>query len=60
MLALMHLTISVAAPSIAAAIAWLMVRAGTSKGMLAVRVPVRCAACGRRRGRRGCSCADVS
>jgi hypothetical protein len=57
----MHLTVQGATPSIAAAIAaWLMVRAGTSKGMIAVRVPVRCAACGRRRVRRGCSCTDVS
>jgi len=57
----MHLTVQGAVPSIAAAIAaWLMVRAGTSKGLLAVRAPARYAACGRRRVRRGCSCTDVS
>jgi hypothetical protein len=57
----MHLTIQGATPSIGAAIAaWLMVRAGTSKGMLAVRAPSRCAACGRRRTRRGCDCTNVS
>jgi hypothetical protein len=57
----MHLTVQGATPSIAAAIgAWLIVRGGTSKGMLAVRVPVRSAACGRRRVRRDCSCTGVS
>jgi hypothetical protein len=56
-----QLTIQHTTPAIAAAIAgWLMVRAGASKGMLAVRVLSRCAACGRRRNRRGCDCTDLS
>jgi hypothetical protein len=57
----MHLTTAQTAPAIAAAVAgWLMVRAGVTKGMVAVRTPSRCAACGRRRTRRGCDCTDVS
>jgi hypothetical protein len=57
----MHLTIQQTTPTIAAAIAgWLMVRAGASKKMIALRTPSRCAACGRRRTRRGCDCTDVS
>jgi hypothetical protein len=44
-------------PAIAAAIAgWLMVRAGTSKRLLTLRTPARCAACGRRRTARRCDC----
>jgi hypothetical protein len=57
----MHLTIDQVTPSIAAAVAgWLMVRAGAGKGMIALRAPSRCAACGRRRTRRGCECTDAS
>jgi len=48
-----------ATPAIAAAAAgWLMVRAGVAKGMVTVRTPSRCAACGRRRTRNGCRCTD--
>jgi hypothetical protein len=44
-------------PAIAAAVAgWLMVRAGTSKRLLTLRTPPRCAACGRRRPANGCHC----
>ena len=44
-------------PVIAAAIAGcLMVRAGTSKRLLSLRTPARCAACGRRRTARRCDC----
>lgn len=57
----MHLTINQMTPSIAAAVAgWLMVRAGAGKGMIALRAPSRCAACGRRRVRRGCDCTNAS
>jgi len=58
---LMHLTMAQTAPAIVAAVAgWLMVRAGAAKRMVAVRTPSRCAACGRRRTRRGCDCTNVS
>jgi hypothetical protein len=55
----MHLSIgqAMAATSTAAA-AWLMVRAGVAKGMVALRTPSRCAACGKRRNSRGCRCTD--
>jgi hypothetical protein len=57
----MQLTMQQTTPAMVAAIAgWLMVRAGTGKNMLALRAPSRCAACGRRRNRRGCDCTDVS
>jgi hypothetical protein len=53
----MLLAIQQTTPALAVALAgWLMVRAGASKRMLALRTPARCAACGRRRTRRGCSC----
>jgi hypothetical protein len=57
----MHLTLAHVLPSASAAVAaWLMVRAGAAKGMLVVRAPSRCAACGRRRtgGRCGCTGKD--
>jgi hypothetical protein len=57
----MHLTMQQVTPTMVAAIAgWLMVRAGAGKKMIALRTPSRCAACGRRRTRRGCDCTDVS
>jgi hypothetical protein len=53
----MHMTLGQSSTAIsAAAAAWLMIRAGTAKKMLVVRTPSRCASCGRRRTRRGCSC----
>jgi hypothetical protein len=56
----MNLTIHQTTSAIAAVVAgWLMVRAGATTGMVALRTPVRCAACGRRRGLRGCRCTDV-
>ena len=56
--AVMHLTLaqSFAAISTAAA-GWLMVRAGTAKGALTVKVADRCAACGRKRRGGLCACA---
>ena len=54
----MHLTRAQLLPlALAAVAAWLMVRAVAAKGMLVVRAPSRCAACGRRRtgGRCGCT-----
>jgi hypothetical protein len=55
----MHMTIgqAVAATSTAAA-AWLMVRAGAAKGMVTLRTPARCAACGKRRNGNACRCMD--
>ena len=55
----MHFTIaqSFAAVSTGGA-AWLMVRAGAAKGMLKIKAPERCAACGRRRAGRACRCLD--
>ncbi len=55
----MHLTIgrAIAATSTAAA-AWLMMRAGAAKGMVTLRTPSRCAACGKRRNNRACRCTD--
>ncbi len=57
----MHLTLAQLLPSASAAVAaWLMVRAGAAKGMLVVRAPSRCAACGRRRTRGRCDCTEES
>ncbi len=57
----MHLTLAQLLPSASAAVAaWLMVRAGAAKGMLVVRAPSRCAACGRRRTRGRCGCTEKS
>jgi hypothetical protein len=53
------LTIQQTTPAIVAALAgWLMVRAGASKRMVALRTPPRCAACGRRRTKRTCDCTE--
>ena len=57
MASMIQLTSQQTMPAIAAAVAgWLMVRAATSKGLLTLRTPARCAACGRRRTARGCDC----
>jgi hypothetical protein len=57
MTSMIHLTSQQTMPAIAAAVAgWLMVRAGTSKRLLTLRTPARCAACGRRRTANGCHC----
>jgi hypothetical protein len=54
---MIHLTSQQTMPAIAAVVAgWLMVHAGTSKRLLTLRTPARCAACGRRRTGRGCDC----
>ena len=54
---MMHLTMQQAAPAAsAAAVAWLMVRMGAVKGMVALRAPSRCVACGRRRSGSRCRC----
>jgi hypothetical protein len=54
----MHLTLAQSFAGISTAAAgWLMVRAGTAKGALQVKVADRCAACGRRRRRGLCACA---
>ena len=53
----MHLSMQQMAPAAsAAAAAWLMVRMGAVKGMVTLRAPSRCAACGRRRAGHGCRC----
>ena len=55
MTSMIHFTSQQTMPAIAAAVAgWLMVRAGTSKRLLTLRTPARCAACGRRRTDSGC------
>jgi hypothetical protein len=57
MTSMIYFTSSQTMPVIAAAVAgWLMVRAGTSKRLLTLRTPARCAACGRRRTGRRCDC----
>jgi hypothetical protein len=57
MTSMIHFTSQQTMPAIAAAVAgWLMVHAGTSKRLLTLRTPARCAACGRRRSASGCSC----
>jgi hypothetical protein len=40
--------------------AWAIVRAGTAKGVLRAKSPIRCAACGRERVRGRCPCANDS
>jgi hypothetical protein len=37
---------------------WAIVRAGAAKGVLRVKAPARCAACGRQRARGRCLCTD--
>ena len=54
----MHMTLAPSFVGISTAAAGgLMVRAGTAKGALQVKVADRCAACGRRSRGRLCSCA---
>jgi hypothetical protein len=56
----MHFTLAQSIVGIStAAAAWLMVRAGTDKGMLTIRMPERCASCGRRRAGGRCPCTTV-
>jgi hypothetical protein len=45
-------------PLLAAFAGWFMVRAGVRKRLVSLRAPARCAASGRRRSARPCSCAD--
>jgi hypothetical protein len=40
--------------------AWAIVRAGAAKGVLRVKAPARCAACGRQKVWGRCPCSDVS
>jgi len=40
--------------------AWAIVRAGTAKGVLRAKSPIRCAACGRERVRGRCPCTNAS
>jgi hypothetical protein len=55
----MHLTIAQSFSAVStAAIAWLMVRLGASKGALQVKVADRCAACGRVRTKGRCPCSS--
>jgi hypothetical protein len=55
----MHLAIQQTAPALATVAAgWLMVRMGAAKGLIVLRAPSRCAACGRRRTRGHCRCND--
>jgi hypothetical protein len=54
-----HLTLGHSLALISTAgVAWLMVRLGLAKRRLELRVPVRCASCGRRLTGKTCSCAD--
>jgi hypothetical protein len=53
----MHLTSSGAFAAISTvSVGWLMIRAGSAKGLLRIRVENRCAACGRRRKHGRCPC----
>jgi hypothetical protein len=55
-----HFSIAQAAAWVAVAGgAWAIVRAGAAKGVLKVRSPVRCAACGRRRTWGRCPCTQA-
>ena len=38
--------------------AWAIVRAGSAKGVIKLKAPVRCAACGRQKVRGRCPCTD--
>jgi hypothetical protein len=38
--------------------AWAIVRAGAAKGVIKLKAPVRCAACGRQKIRGRCPCTD--
>ena len=52
-----HLTLGQVLPSLTAGVAAsLMVRLGAAEKQLVVRARPKCAACGRRRTRRGCGC----
>jgi hypothetical protein len=56
---MMHVTLSQTISWVAAGGgAWAIVRAGAAKGMLRVKAPARCAACGRQRARRRCPCTE--
>jgi hypothetical protein len=55
----MHLTLTQAVDWIAVGGgAWAIVRAGAAKGVLRVKAPARCAACGRQKVRSRCPCTD--
>jgi len=55
----MHLTMAHSFSIVStAAVAWLMVKLGASKGTLSVKAANRCAACGRKRTHGHCACDD--
>lgn len=55
----MHLTLAQAVGWVAVVgVSWAMVRAGAAKGVLRVKAPARCAACGRQKGWGLCPCTD--
>jgi hypothetical protein len=55
----MHVTLAQATAWVAAAGgAWAIVRAGAAKGVLKVKAPARCAACGRQQTWGRCPCTD--
>jgi hypothetical protein len=52
-----HLTLTQSLTAISTlASGWLMVRLGATKQALKIKMPARCAACGRRRTRERCPC----
>jgi hypothetical protein len=56
----MHYTLEQALATVSStAVLWLMVKLGSTRGMLSVRTPARCVSCGRRLGGRGCRCSDT-
>jgi hypothetical protein len=55
----MHVTLAQAVAWVTACGgAWAIVRAGAAKGVLTVKSPARCAACGRRRPWGRCPCTE--
>jgi hypothetical protein len=55
----MHITLAQTVAWVATLLgAWAIVRAGVAKGMIKLRPPVRCAACGRQKIRDRCPCTD--
>ena len=57
----MHMTLAQAVTWVATfGGAWAIVRAGAAKGVLRVKAPARCAACGRQKVWGRCPCSDAS
>jgi hypothetical protein len=55
----MHITLAQAVAWVATlGGAWGIVRAGAAKGVLKMKAPTRCAACGRQKVRGHCPCTD--